>query len=150
MPRPRIELPRRERKYRFALTPLADAMFQLLIFFMLSSSLTPYSLLTVKSGAAPAETLGPGLAPADELPEPDPEAREALLWSLVPGGIVRSGIPIDFDDLPTVVDALARQEPVPAVSLLVGPEARVQDLSTVLAILRRSDIVDVALTRTEE
>jgi len=42
--------PRSPARYRFVLTPLADAMFQLLIFFMLSSNLAPYSLLTIRSG----------------------------------------------------------------------------------------------------
>ncbi len=50
-------LPKSERRYTFALTPLADAMFQLLIFFMLSTSLTPYSLLTITRGAGPAAAL---------------------------------------------------------------------------------------------
>ena len=45
----RAPLPERPRRYRFVLTPLADAMFQLLIFFMLSSSLAPYSLITLKT-----------------------------------------------------------------------------------------------------
>ena len=45
----RAPLPERPRRYKFAMTPLADAMFQLLIFFMLSSSLAPYSLITLKT-----------------------------------------------------------------------------------------------------
>jgi len=39
----------------FALTPLADVMFQLLIFFMLSSTLAPYALLPVGQGAGAGE-----------------------------------------------------------------------------------------------
>jgi biopolymer transport protein ExbD len=46
-------LPELPRRYKFVLTPLADAMFQLLIFFMLTSSLAPYSLITLKTAAKP-------------------------------------------------------------------------------------------------
>ena len=43
-----IDPPHRPRGNRFPMTALADAMFQLLIFFMLASSLTPYSLLPLQ------------------------------------------------------------------------------------------------------
>ena len=49
--RPGLILPRRNRRYRFSMTPLADVMFQLLIFFMLSANLAAYSLLPLRSGA---------------------------------------------------------------------------------------------------
>ena len=55
---PGLSLPRRERRYRFSMTPLADVMFQLLVFFMLSANITPYSLIDIRtgglSGGAPA------------------------------------------------------------------------------------------------
>ena len=51
MSRLNLPLPPRKRSYRVALTPLADAMFQLLTFFMLTTSLTPYSMLTIGSAS---------------------------------------------------------------------------------------------------
>lgn len=54
-------LPKSTRRYAFSLTPLADAMLQLLIFFMLSSSMAAYSLLGLNSAAAPALGAGPAL-----------------------------------------------------------------------------------------
>ena len=148
----KLELPRRERRYTFSLTPLADAMFQLLIFFMLSSSLTPYSLITVKSGAAaeaptPVAGTTAGREPAPQPPDVDISSYQ---WTLRPGRISTGGDDWTFDRLPTLAETLAAQpDPLP-VNLLVGSDARVQDLTTVLAILRRSDIDDVAVGRSPD
>jgi biopolymer transport protein ExbD len=73
----------RPRKYGFALTPLADAMFQLLIFFMLSSSLSPYSLIALTRGAPAGQSaVLPGVAD-EAAPTPD-VARHAILHGLTP------------------------------------------------------------------
>ena len=49
---PGLNLPvRRRRSVAFSMTALADVLFQLLIFFMLSSNLAAYSMLPLRSGA---------------------------------------------------------------------------------------------------
>ena len=53
---PGLNLPRRERRVsRFSMTALADVLFQLLIFFMLSSNLSAYAMLPLRSGALQSE-----------------------------------------------------------------------------------------------
>ena len=53
---PGLNLPvRRRRSVAFSMTALADVLFQLLIFFMLSANLAAYSLLPLRSGALRGE-----------------------------------------------------------------------------------------------
>ncbi len=146
MPAKRIkDLPRSERRYSFALTPLADAMFQLLIFFMLSSGLAPYSLLTVQSG--PGETtLGDGGQTADA-PPPETLPEAAAIWSIENGMIVASGQRFGFDLLPELTSALKAAE-TPRVLLIARPEAQVQDLVQVLEALSAAGIEAVQLAAT--
>jgi hypothetical protein len=53
---PGLGLPRRERRaVRLSMTALADVLFQLLIFFMLSANLSSYAMLPLRSGALQGE-----------------------------------------------------------------------------------------------
>lgn len=146
-PASRLQLPERRRNYRFALTPLADAMFQLLIFFMLSSSLTPYSLLTVQSaqgqaGAAPAQ---PGNA-ADDTAPPALQGGETVVWAIDKDAIVVGGQRFAFDTLGDLVDALAQADMPADVVLVVQRTARVQDVTTVLARLSLATVGAVRIS----
>jgi biopolymer transport protein ExbD len=145
----RIELPRRQGNYRFALTPLADAMFQLLIFLMLSSSLTPYSLLPLQSTpdmpTRATASVAPGEAP--ETPPPSSNAsKETALWTVVSQAVVVGGQRFGFDALDDLANALGQPGMSAKVILIVAPDARVQDVATVLARLRRADINEVQIT----
>lgn len=69
------------RRRGFALTPLADVMFQLLLFFMLTSALAPYALLPLGGAAAPSA----GLDGRQDHPLPDspaPPAGAQAIWHL--------------------------------------------------------------------
>ena len=138
-----LQLPERKRNYRFALTPLADAMFQLLIFFMLSSSLTPYSLLTLQS--APAEETeaagdGPGPAPGANV-QPDLE-----VWQVARAAVVAGGQTIGIDDVGPLADALGDSGRPVRLLLVVTGEAEMQDLATVLAQLTRAKVAGVQIS----
>ena len=144
----RIVLPERRRSYRFALTPLADAMFQLLIFFMLSTSLTPYSLLTVQSAQAPQTQQAAAAGQAQDAPEqpaasPQPDV---ALWTLEAETIIAGGQRFDFDALPDLAQALGAPGVPAAVILIVRPSARVQDITTVLATLRAAEVGSVQVS----
>lgn len=146
-PAMRLQLPERRRNYRFTLTPLADAMFQLLIFFMLSSSLTPYSLLTVQSAAdtgdsvasqggnSTAETTPPALVPG-----------ETVVWAIDKDAVVVAGQRIGFDSLGDLVDALGTAERPADVVLVIQTTARVQDVTTVLARLSMATVGTVRIS----
>jgi len=86
----------------FALTPLADVMFQLLIFFMLSSSLAPYALLPMGRGAGP---------PAEDAPAPAPAPEQAAappVWQLGRGEARAGTERFALDEAGARLAALAR------------------------------------------
>lgn len=130
------DLPRSTRRYTFALTPLADAMFQLLIFFMLTSSLTPYSLLTLRSGSGTE-----GAASASDPPPAQSQTSplKSAIWQIENGQIVASGQRFGFEQLPQLAGALLAAG-TPQVLLITKPTAQVQDLVLVLEILTAAGI----------
>ncbi len=136
--RHKIELPRSPRRYTFALTPLADAMFQLLIFFMLSSSLTPYSLLTLRSGPGSQAAAGE----TEQAPEPGQPEDPAATWTIENGAILAGGQRFGFDSLAGLAGILAQRE-TPNVLLISTPRAQVQDIVTVLETLAAAQITSV-------
>ncbi|MEO0402596.1 MAG: biopolymer transporter ExbD [Pseudomonadota bacterium] len=145
-------LPERPRRYRFVLTPLADAMFQLLIFFMLSTSLTPYSLITLKTASGPApdaeaaENAGPG---TDET-QPAPPAgadNDITLWTITNGSVRTAGQDYDIDQLGELADAIGSQDFPGSVVLIVSDTARVQDVAQALEALEGANVAGVQITR---
>ncbi len=143
MSQPKITLPVRPRSYRFAMTPLADAMFQLLIFFMLTSSLTPYSLLTVQSAQTPPETASSGASSTTQNTRVAPSDDE--IWILEADKVVIRRQVFTFENLDTVIDALGADGSPAAVVLLVDESARVQDVTTVMARLAKAKVASVSL-----
>ena len=146
----RKPLPTRPRNYKFVLTPLADAMFQLLIFFMLSSSLTPYSLITLKSGSekAPDETVGQNEGVGNDPDRPSPDATsDIVLWN-VGNGIVRvAGQEYALEQLRDLAQAIGSQDSPGRVVLLVQDSARVQDVASALEALEGANVGAVQITR---
>ena len=142
------KLPERPPRYRFALTPLADAMFQLLIFFMLSSSLTPYSLITLRSGAEVAVEDATG-AGEDEAPPPeetDIVSAETELWTIDYQQVIVRGTVWDPDDLMELAAALGSEDAPVDVALIVRRNAEVQDVASVLEALQGANIASVRVT----
>ncbi len=145
----RAPLPERPRRYRFALTPLADAMFQLLIFFMLSSSLTPYSLITLKS--APADAPPPEeeeSVPAGPGPGDGPAATSApTLWTVGRDTVLTEGQTYRPDQLVELAALLGEQDTPANIVLLIREDARVQDIATALEALESAEITALQLTK---
>lgn len=141
-----LKLPVRPRSYRIAMTPLADAMFQLLIFFMLTSSLTPYSLLTVQTPAeAPQEdTAAPGPSNTPSTPSTPPDV---AIWTLEAEKIIIGGQDFTFDSLDALADALGTDVAPAEVVILVRDTARVQDVTTVLARLANANVGSVRVAQ---
>ncbi|AGT11481.1 ExbD/TolR family protein [Paracoccus aminophilus] len=140
----KIELPRSTRRYRFSLTPLADTMFQLLVFFMLSANMVPYSLLTIRTGALAgggtgAQTAASGTGSATpELADPSATA----VWSVNADSIVANGQRFGLDRIPTLAEAL-RQQGTGEVLLVSQKGATVQMLVSILEILAENQITAV-------
>ena len=147
MAAPRIQLPERKRNYKFALTPLADAMFQLLIFFMLSSSLTPYSLLTLQSASGGVSASGSGSAGNDpDAPALTAAPNDVALWTVEADAVLVGGQRFGFDALDALAEALGEPGIPASVILIVRPSAQVQSVSTVLARLRAADVASVQIS----
>ena len=134
----RLNLPKRRSKHRFALTPLADAMFQLLIFFMLTSNLSPYSFLTLKSPAGAAVSQ-PGEGNADPSTS-TADLGQTALWTVEEERILVGGQPFGFDKLAALAAALGSDTAPAKVILVVHADARVQDVASVLEALNDANI----------
>lgn len=132
----------RKRRYGFALTPLADAMFQLLIFFMLSSTLSPYSLIALTGGAPAGQSTQEG--PADPMAEAPKEAARSVTWQLSRGQIRSGAQVLALEDLRDLLPAL-RDQRIEEVLIFPTRSARVQDIATVLEVLGRDGIAHVRL-----
>ncbi len=143
-----LGLPERKRNYRFALTPLADAMFQLLIFFMLSSGLTPYSLLTLQSAPGGEETqTDPGADPQANAPEPVPNTQQNVaLWTIDAETVIVGGQRFGFDALDDLAGALGTAGSPSDVLLIIRPTAQVQDITTVLSRLTAANVASVQVS----
>lgn len=111
----------------FALTPLADIMFQLLIFFMLSTSLAPYALLPLGQPAAAAAAATPAPPPAATV--------SPAVWHLGQGR-VRSGLRwMPLTEVDAALGAL-RAEGTAEILLFVTPDATTQDLARLLELVQ--------------
>ncbi|PYF09883.1 biopolymer transport protein ExbD [Rhodobacter viridis] len=139
-------LPVSERRYAFTLMPLADAMMQLLIFFMLSASMSTYALLDLRAGPPPASGAAMVQALPDLIAGTDTEA--GTLWTVESGAVIANGQRFGFDALGLMVAGLKRQQ-APKVLLLVRRGASVQDLVVVLEALSAGGIGAVQLVSAE-
>lgn len=132
--------PRRRLRRPMVLTPLVDIVFLLLTFFMLSSQLTPFSLLTLdgrRQAASP--TAGPMEARAD--------ARPDALLSVGAGQVRLNGRRIGLGDLLSALRTEAASGTT-RLTLLVSGDATVQDFvaaleATKLAAFASISIADV-------
>lgn len=115
-------------RVKFALTPLADIMFQLLIFFMLSTSLAPYALLPISGPVEPEAGAAPEPRPQTQS---DTSAPAQALWHLEKDQIRAGSATILLEDLPAALEAL-KAEQIDDIVLFVTARAEAQDLATVM------------------
>lgn len=130
---PLIEWTQRRRRVFFALTPLIDVMFLLLIFFMLSSQLALYGLVPVSGvGQATAGTAGA-------------EAAVAPMVVRVGHGFARiAGRDVPLGEVVSVVEPLV-DDGVTGFIVLPNTAANVQDVITALEGLKTARARDVTL-----
>jgi len=121
----------------FALTPLADIMFQLLIFFMLSSSLAPYALLPM-SGPA---TRGSETATRTNVAN---TATAQVIWHLERGRLRAGDNRIDLAQLPAALARL-RGDGIEDIVVFVTESARAQDLADLMEPVRRAGFARLQL-----
>ena len=136
---PKFTLERAPRQYKFVLTPLADAMFQLLIFFMLSSSLAPYALMTIRSGSSGDFANAPG----GEAQSTATTFADVSIWNITSDGVTVSGQAFGFEALPSLTAAMANQDTT--ILLILRETAIVQDLARVVEALTTAGITNVQI-----
>lgn len=123
------------------MTPLADVMFQLLVFFMLSSNVMPYALLTVRSGGIETD----GKEPDDSTLHSAPTAAATTaVWTLAADGITASGQRFGLDRLPDLAAALGAQQ-TRNLLLIIRPGVDIQTVVTVLEQLAARGITSVQI-----
>jgi biopolymer transport protein ExbD len=140
-------LPVSERRYAFTLMPLADAMMQLLIFFMLSASMSTYSLLDISTAPPLSAGTGAGSLALPALLAGN-AAEGAATWTVESGFVVSNGQRFGFDTLAGMVAALQTQT-APRVLLILRRGASVQDLVVVLEGLAAGGITQVQIVAGE-
>ena len=129
---------RGDRRSPFALTPLADVMFQLLIFFMLSTSLAPYSLITLGAPAAPT-----GQSTAEE-EAPGGGARSIVIWHVGRGELRAGAATLPLDALPQIIPEL-KEQGLQEILLFTTPVATTQDVATVIEAIRVGEVAKLRL-----
>ena len=134
--------PRPQGRLRVPLTPLADTMFQLLIFFMLASNLTAYSTLPLQGGPAVTGQAG-GAATGGS---GEAVSQGTTLWTVLSDGLRVGGQTFTMDDIPDLAAALPEGG---RIVLILRDETRVDDVATVLERLIGSGVASVRIATLE-
>lgn len=132
----RLDDPRPPRKQAFALTPLADVMFQLLIFFMLSTSLAPYALIPLSAPTAPGAVSAQAAQGGG--------AQGLVIWHVSNGSVRAGNTSLDLAALGQVIEAL-KADGLQEILLFTTPTATTQDLATVIEAIRVGEVARVRL-----
>lgn len=132
-----INWAQRKRRVFFVLTPLIDVMFLLLIFFMLSSQISPYALMPMGAVAdATATTVDP-----TAVRQP---ATAPLTLRIASGTARIGGRDVPFDQLSEIARGLV-EEGASGFLVLPSGSADAQDIISVLEILNSIDAGQVTL-----
>lgn len=123
----------RQRRVFFALTPLIDVMFLLLVFFMLSSQIAPYALMPVGGVAAAGGEAAPGTA-----------ASGPMTIRLSHGQARIGGQDVVLDNLQALARAFVDQG-ISAFIVIPSASAQAQDVVTALEALKAASPRDVTL-----
>ncbi len=134
-----LSKPTRRKRASFVLTSLIDVIFLLVIFFMVSSQIVPYSLIplgAVSSQAQPADPSTPQAATA-------PVAVRILRDSVSIGGgrIAMANLDAAF--------ARLKADGIEKLVLLPGAGSTVQDVVTVLESSKAAAFADVTIVNHE-
>ncbi|WP_405402637.1 ExbD/TolR family protein [Paracoccus sp. Ld10] len=136
-----LNLPQRKLRAGFSVTAMADMLFQLLIFFMLSANLTAFALLDIRSGA-----LSGGSGGSDPLTETGriTDAASTAVWTISGDAVVASGQRFGLDRLDNLAAALADQGTA-NVLLVLRPDVPVHRVIAVLEALQARGITSVQI-----
>jgi biopolymer transport protein ExbD len=133
----RLDTHQPRRKPAFALTPLADIMFQLLIFFMLSTTLAPYALIPLGAPAAPATANAPANASGGG-------SQNLVIWHVGAGEVRAGQSTVPMTSLPQIITQL-KAGGLHEILLFTSATATMQDVATVIEAIRVGEVPRVRL-----
>ncbi|MBS3650130.1 biopolymer transporter ExbD [Pseudaminobacter sp. 19-2017] len=131
-------LPPPPRRWRpsFVLTSLIDIIFLLVIFFMVSSQIVPYSVL-------PIGPLAGGGTQHETVPQ-TPAGPPAVAVRILQGRVVIGGDTVEIANLPRALAEL-KSRGVTSILLLPGASATVQDVVTALEASKDAELANVTV-----
>ena len=125
------------RRGGFSLTPLIDVVFQLLIFFMLTTSFMHSQMLTVST---PAPSQG-------QLPQ---DANVVEIWLMADGSTRVADMPVTPDKLTEAVKAALKGRTDLTVSIFAEKGSRTQAFVTAVEAARRAGATNVATAKVDK
>lgn len=125
------------RRGGFSLTPLIDVVFQLLIFFMLTTSFMHSQMLTVST---PAPSQG-------QLPQ---DANVVEIWLMADGSTRVADKPVTSDKLTEAVKAALKGRTDLTVSIFAEKGSRTQAFVTAVEAARRAGATNVATAKVDK
>ncbi len=125
-----------KRRRMMSLTPLIDVVFQLLIFFMLTTSFLQTQALSVVTPAADQK----------ELPE---DARVVEIWLMGDGSLRVDGDPVSSAGLADAVRAKIGDRTDMTVTILAERDSRTQQLVRAVEAAREAGATNVGTARVE-
>ena len=138
-----VQLPPRRVQRGISLTPLVDVIFLLLIFFMLTSQIAPFSLISF-AGTKAAEDQVEQV----DIPQPAEPGLASLgtLITVINGGISIKGRRIAHADIDRAMADL-RKNGISAAIISPRSTATVQDLITVLEAVKRASFKSITIRK---
>ena len=125
------------RRGGFSLTPLIDVVFQLLIFFMLTTSFMHSQMLTVST---PAPSQG-------QLPQ---DANVVEIWLMADGSTRVADKPVTPDKLTEAVKAALKGRTDLTVSIFAEKGSRTQAFVSAVEAARRAGATNVATAKVDK
>jgi len=135
-------LPPRQYRRGISLTPLVDVIFLLLIFFMLTSQIAPFSLISFGKAKIEKE-----VKQLDVPTENSPEIPGALI-TVLKGGIAVNGRRTSHADIDLVMAEL-RRDGIKSAIISPRTSASVQDLITVLEAVKKATFESVRIRKSK-
>lgn len=136
-----------KKRVRFVLTPLIDVIFLLLIFFMLSTHIAPYSLMDFSSQRySEQETKRPDSLPSEDK---DAENDNPLLLRLLHGHVRLGQESYPVDNLSVLMDELTGKD-IQSVQILLARSVEMQDMVRLLEELKASGMGHVSVLQRAE
>ncbi|MCF6334309.1 MAG: biopolymer transporter ExbD [Spirochaetales bacterium] len=138
-----VELPPRRVQRGISLTPLVDVIFLLLIFFMLTSQIAPFSLISFAGTKAENKQVKQLAVPRET---PTELASLGTLITVLKGGISVNGRRTAHADIDRAM-AEMRKNGISAAIISPRSTASVQDLITVLEAVKRASFKSITIRK---